>query len=53
MKKTIIFLDDNNNVTTLLAEVESMDNYYIIIKTDTNRITLPRERMLKIKENLK
>jgi preprotein translocase subunit YajC len=52
-KKTIVFVDDNNQISTLLAEIESISDSFVIIKTDTNRITLPRERILKIKEALK
>ncbi len=51
-KKTIIYKGDNEKVETLIAIVENIDEHFITLLTDVNRLILPLDRILKIKEKL-
>ena len=51
-KKTIIYKGENDRVETLIAVIEDIDANFITLLTDTNRLILPLDRILKIKEKL-
>ncbi|MFA5992450.1 MAG: hypothetical protein WC796_01955 [Candidatus Pacearchaeota archaeon] len=51
-KKTIIYKGEREEPESLIAIIENIDEHFITLITDTNRLILPLDRILKIKEKL-
>jgi len=50
-KPLIIYVDDDDTVRNINAEIIELNNSYIKFKTDKeNTITIPIHRLIKIKE---
>lgn len=48
-KDLIIFLDENDNKKELFVDIIKIENSYVTFKTSSNLITIPINRVLKIK----
>jgi hypothetical protein len=51
-KSFISYIDDNGQSTTAYVEILEINRNFVKFKTDKNIITIPRERILKIKEKI-
>ncbi len=53
MKSYICYLDDNDEKISGYFEIVEQKDNYVKIKSGTNFITLPRDRVIKVKEKVK
>lgn len=51
-KKIIVYKEDNGETVSVRATIEEINNSCITFLTNTNKITIPIHRLLKIKESL-
>jgi len=51
-KQTIIYLNEEDKISTLKATVEKQDSTFTTVRTDSNLIQIPTRRIIKIKTKL-